>query len=318
MTKKFKFLLLGLILVLAVSGQTVLAQSDDSEYFPETGHFLTGDFYDFYFANPNARLVYGLPITEAFIDQQSGLLIQYFEKVRLEYHPEDPPGEKIKLTPLGKKTYEPGVIIEGLTTSTPNCHQQKGWNFPVCFSFYRFYDHFGGELQFGKPVSGLEYLHGRLVQYFENVKLVWMPENPDQARIVIAPLGYEYFYAVETDFSLLEPFKNYEYNLNISEIRVRAFPKHAVLPNGSTQEIDIIAVDQNNAPLTNGIVQVTVRYPDQDQGDTTTESLATDEFGLANIAINTNSTQPGVVEVIVKVTYNDLEGISITSFRIWY
>ena len=143
-----------------------------------------------------------------------------------------------------------------------------------------------------------------------------MPENPDQARIVIAPLGLHYFYAVEKDLTKRDPIRNYEYNLNISQIRVRAFPKYAVISNGSTQEIDIIAVDQNNAPLTNGIIQITLRYPDK--SETTTRSLATDEFGLANIALNIESSKPGVVEVLVRVTYNDLEGISVTSFRIWY
>ena len=314
--KKIQFVLLWLIIFMAFSGQVVLAQSESSVYFPETGHFLTGDFHDFYFANPNARLVYGLPITEAYTDKQSGILIQYFQKVRFEYHPESPPGERIKLTPLGLKTYEPGVPIESLTSSTPNCYQQKDWDFPVCFSFYSFYERYGGERQFGKPISGLEYLRGRLFQFFERAELIWMPENPDQARISIAPLGLTYLYAVETDLTPHIPFRNYEYNLNISQIKVRAFPKYAVIPNGNTQVIDIIAQDQNNAPLTNGIVQITMRYPDKTE--TTTRSLATDEYGLANVALNTNSSKPGVVEVIVKVLYNDIEGISVTSFRIWY
>lgn len=317
MTKKFRYVLLWLVIFLAVSGQIVLAQTDSNEYFPDTGHFLYGDFHDFYFANPNPELVYGQPITEAYIDQQSGLLVQYFEKARFELHPESPPGEQVKLTPIGQKTYSPGVLIEELSSSTPNCYQEKGWDFPVCFSFYNFYDHFGGAQQFGKPVSGLEYSHGRLVQYFEYAKLVWMPENPDQARIIIASLGFNYFYSTETDHSKLDPsLRNYEYNLNISEIRVRAFPKFAIVPNGRTQSIDIIAQDQNNAPLTNGIVNITILYPDGTKTQTTT--LATDENGLANLAFTTNSSKPGVVEVIVTVTYNDLEGISITSFRIWY
>jgi len=316
MTKKFRFVLIWLVIFLALTGQSVLAQSDSDEYFPETGHNLTGEFHDFYVANPNARLVYGLPITESYIDPQSGFRIQYFEKVRFELHPESPPGEKVQLTPLGEKIYEQGVVITNLSASTPNCHQQKDWEYPVCFSFYSFYQELGGERQFGKPVSGLEYTHGRLVQFFEYAELIWMPENPNQAQIVIAPLGLQYFYAVEKDLTKRDPLRSFEYNLNISQIRVRAFAKFAVIPSGPTQEIDIIAVDQNNAPLTNGIIQVTLRYPDETE--TTTRSLATDEFGLANLALNIESSDPGVVEVIVGVTYNDLEGISVTSFRIWY
>lgn len=316
MTKKLRYTLLWLVILLAISGQVVLAQSDPEKFFPETGHFLNGDFHDFYFANQNPELVYGLPITEAYIDPQSGLLVQYFEKIRFEYHPESPPGEKVKLTPVGEKTYEAGVTIEGLSSSKPNCYQQEGWDFPVCFSFYTFYEHFGGERQFGKPISSLEYTRGRLVQFFEYAQLVWMPENPNQTRIIIAPLGIKYYYSVETDLSKLEPFRNYEYNLNISDIQVRAFPQYAVISTGNTQVIDIIVEDQNNAPLTNGIVNITIHYPDNKV--TSTSTLATDENGLANLAFTINSSTPGVVKVIVKVAFNDLEGISITSFRIWY
>lgn len=316
MMKKYRFVILWLIIFLFISGQVVQAQSESRVYFPETGHYLTGDFHDFYFANPDARLLYGLPITEAYPDFQTGELIQYFQKVRFEFHPENPPGEKVILSPLGQKTYEKGMTIGGLSSSTPNCTQEKNWSYPVCFSFYNFYEQYGGERQFGKPVSGLEYLQGRLVQNFEYAKLVWTPENPDQARITIAELGLNYFISVEPNQDRMKPLRNFEYNLYINEIRVKAFPKHAVIPNGSTQVIDIIAVDQNNAPLTNGIVQITLRYPDDKE--TTTSTLATDENGLANVALTTNSSKMGVVEVIVQVVYNDLEGISITSFRIWY
>ena len=309
-------MLFWLVIFLAFSGQMIFAQSDSTEFFPEIGHYVVGDFHDFYFSNPDARLVYGLPITDEYIDPQSGLLIQYFEKVRFEYHPESPPGERIKLTPLGVKTLEHGDTIQGLTASTPNCHQQNGWEYPVCFSFFNFYQRYGGERQFGKPIAGLEYLDGHLVQFFEYAQLIWMPENPDQARITIAALGYKYFYAFETDLRKLEPYRNYEYNLSISEINVRAFAKQAVISNGSTQDIYIIAVDQNNAPLSNGIVQVSFRYPDKIEGRTRT--YQTDEYGLAKVPLTAESTKPGVVEVVVRVTYNDLEGISVTSFRIWY
>lgn len=316
MSKKFRFVIIFVTLMVVMLGQTVSAQTGDSEYFPETGHNLEGEFFSFYYSHPNPQLVYGLPITEAFIDPETSRLVQYFENVRFEYYSENPAGAKVVLSALGAELYEHGTTIPNLTASTPNCLQQISWNYPICSSFLTFYQQNGGQPLFGKPVSGLEYLRGRLVQFFEYAELIWMPENPQQARIVIAPLGLTYFHAIGEDSSRLSPIRNFQYNLNISDIKVNAFTKYAVIPSGSSQSVDIIAKDQNNAPLTNGIVQITIRYPDDTEA--TTNSLATDEFGLANLAFLAQSERTGPVEVIVKVLYNDLESLAITSFRIGY
>lgn len=317
MDRRLRYLTLVLAVLLMLSVQSAFAQQGGSEYFPETGHNVTGDFHTFYFANPNARLVYGLPVTEAFIDPETGRLIQYFENARFEYFAENMAGDKVRLTPVGQSMYEHGTYITGLTESTPNCYQQDNWDYPVCFSFHSFYEDYGGESQFGRPVSGLEYLRGRLVQFFEYAQLVWMPEHPPESEILVAQLGLKYFYANETNPDLLDPITNFIYYSNISEIRVSAFPKRAVISNGSDQEIGVIARDQNNAPLANAIIYVTLRFPDG--SETEIRQLATDKFGLANFTIsNAASSELGPVEVIVRLTYNDLETITVTSFRIWY
>ena len=316
MRKKYRFLIILVALLTVIVSQSVSAQSGDSEYFPETGHNLKEDFFTFYHENPFARLVYGLPITEAYIDPESGRLVQYFENVRFEFIAENPLGAKVVLTPLGQTLYQQGTVIPDLTAATPNCNQDEDWLYPVCSSFYTFFTRFGGEGQFGKPVSGLEFLRGRLVQSFEFAQLVWMPENPEQARIVVAPLGLRHFYASDAEVARLQPIRNFEYNLNINDISVKAFTKYAVVSSGSSQSVDVIARDQNNAPLTNGIVQITILYPDDTKMNS--EDLATDEYGLANLAFRTQSDLTGPVEVIVRVTYNDLESITVTSFRIGY
>ncbi len=317
MDRRFRLLTLVLAVLLMLSVQSAFAQQGGADYFPETGHNLTGDFYTFYTANPNARLVYGLPVTEAFIDPDTGRLIQYFEKARFEYFAENMTGDKVRLTPVGQSMYEHGTYVTGLAESTPNCYQQDNWDYPVCFSFHTFYERYGGESQFGRPVSGLELLRGRLVQFFEYAQLVWMPENPPEDQIVPAQLGLKYFFAHETDLDLLKPLTNFMYYSNISEIRVSAFPKWAVISNGSDQEIGVIARDRNNAPLANAFIYVTLRYPDG--SETEFSQLTTDNNGLANFTIsNAASSELGPVEVIVRLTYNNLETITVTSFRIWY
>jgi hypothetical protein len=60
---------------------------DGCTYFPQTGHNLCGEFEDYWRAF-GALPIYGFPISEAFIHPETGLLTQYFERTRFEYHPD--------------------------------------------------------------------------------------------------------------------------------------------------------------------------------------------------------------------------------------
>jgi hypothetical protein len=73
-------------------------------YVPESGHTLGGAFGWYHDANGGAALL-GLPISEEFVEPQpdgTTLLVQYFERARLSYHPElaGGPGE-VQRAPLG-------------------------------------------------------------------------------------------------------------------------------------------------------------------------------------------------------------------------
>ena len=60
-------------------------------YFPETGHTLGGDFGRTWAAG-GGLIVYGYPLSEEFVEVNPSngkpYLTQYFERVRMEYHPE--------------------------------------------------------------------------------------------------------------------------------------------------------------------------------------------------------------------------------------
>lgn len=58
----------------------------ECDYFPATGHTLCGVFQRWW--NDEGGLpVFGYPISEPF--EEGGYLVQYFERARLEYHPEN-------------------------------------------------------------------------------------------------------------------------------------------------------------------------------------------------------------------------------------
>lgn len=77
-----------------------------ASYFAQTGHSLGGSFLGFWRANGGLPS-FGYPISEPFeqTNEQDGkgYTVQYFERVRFEYHPENPPAYQVQLGHLGRQ-----------------------------------------------------------------------------------------------------------------------------------------------------------------------------------------------------------------------
>jgi hypothetical protein len=79
-------------------------------YFDETGHFV-GERFQAYWQSNGGIPVFGYPISEAFEEKSATdgktYLVQYFERNRLEYHPENTGNQfEILLGLLGVQKYE--------------------------------------------------------------------------------------------------------------------------------------------------------------------------------------------------------------------
>jgi hypothetical protein len=83
--------------------QRVDAGSDaNCTYFPETGHRLCFAFRDYW--NERGGLpIFGYPISEEFQDPAAGLTVQFFERQRFEWHPENPPAWQVQGGLLGRE-----------------------------------------------------------------------------------------------------------------------------------------------------------------------------------------------------------------------
>lgn len=312
MNRSLKFILVGLLLIAAASSTIALAQSSN-EYFPDTGHYVSDEFLLFYNQTPNARTIYGSPITEEFGDKTTGRKVQYFQNARFEYFPEHPPGEQVLLTQLGTALHDNGRLIE-IIPSAAYCKQKEEWVFPVCFAFLDFYEEHDGAIHFGKPISGIEYYKGRLIQQFEFAHFVWVPENPSGAKVTLAPLGMQFFHRIGENPARLEPIRIFGYE--VLHMQVRVFTQQAVVSQGDSQTINVVVRDQNNAPITAALVSITVEYPDGHKE--TIDSIPTNDNGIAQSAFIVNSDQVGVVNVSVSVTFYELISYGITTFRLWY
>jgi hypothetical protein len=78
----------------------------DFQYFPETGHSTSYRFLETWLANGGVES-FGYPISEKF--EEASLtdgkirLVQYFERARFEYHPDESWSKQIKLGHLGRE-----------------------------------------------------------------------------------------------------------------------------------------------------------------------------------------------------------------------
>ncbi|MEN9934402.1 MAG: hypothetical protein RLZZ387_981 [Chloroflexota bacterium] len=82
----------------------------DATYFPETSHSLGGAFRAYWRAHGGLP-VFGYPISEEFLERGADgreYVVQYFERHRLELHPESPPPYNVQLTRLGDVVLQQG------------------------------------------------------------------------------------------------------------------------------------------------------------------------------------------------------------------
>ena len=123
---------------------------------------------------------------------------------------------------------------------------------------------------------------------------------------------------VVADFSLLQPIKNNIYVLSISELKVRAFTKSAVVSQGQEQTLYITVYDQNSAPVEGALVNVVIKYPDGTEITLPTFDTEKDKEGLAETSFTVDTDFQGVAEITATVTYRGITKVIKTSFRVGY
>ncbi|MHB1134352.1 MAG: hypothetical protein ACYC4L_18430 [Chloroflexota bacterium] len=69
-------------------------------FFPETGHVLAFAFKDFWLARGGLN-VFGYPTTEQLVE--NGVIVQYCQRARFEWRPENPAGQQVVLGDLGRE-----------------------------------------------------------------------------------------------------------------------------------------------------------------------------------------------------------------------
>lgn len=295
------------------------AQSEDARYFPETGHWVSGSFLRFYDSVPDPVLTFGYPITDAFqtdtVPQYPGLLVQYFQKARFEYHPENPIELRVVLSQLGDYLYQvdgQGEAVQIAQTMSA-CRRIPQDGYPVCYAFLTFFDRYGGVAQFGYPISEIEWHDGSMVQYFQRARFEWHAGSSNGQRVTLTNLGKQYFLLKEPSSYLL-PSQD-DYAAKVLSLQAHAFVTRSVIAPNGTQVLYVIVQDQNLRAVPNAGVSVIVTLADG------TESRyilpITNQFGVASISFNISGKSLGVATIDIFITSNLLSAKTRTSFRVW-
>lgn len=315
--KKFRFLTFLILLTVVVFGisRAATAQSSDSIYVNETGHWIWGDFLHLYNSSTDPLLVFGYPITDDYSDPLTDNRIQYFQKVRFDVV-DTTQGERVQVAQLGRLLYVPGAPLADIAQEGPTCRMFEN-GLSVCYAFLQFYDANNGAVFFGAPISGVEVIDGRYMQYFENVRMEWWPDRPSGQRVVLTDLGRLYFDKYVNDPELLkaDPAANSAGDL-VKPI-TRVFVLHSLIGAGESQTVYVIAQDQFLRPLDGAQVGVTLAFPD---GTTEFYRLnETNEFGISQFTFNAaNLPTRSVVNVRAEINLRGETSTGISWFRLWW
>lgn len=162
-------------------------------FFTETGHTLGGKFLD-YWNKHGSLAIFGFPITEEFEevnpDDGKTYRVQYFERNRFEYHPENAGTfYEVQLGLLGRAfSAQTGPAVSGYynsgeTEPVPGGFLFKETGHTLTGKFLEYWQTNGGLAQFGlpatEPFQELSPIDGKTytVQYFERNRFELHPEN---------------------------------------------------------------------------------------------------------------------------------------------
>jgi hypothetical protein len=312
----------------------VVAQGGSTRYFEETGLNVSGPFLRFFDAHGGLAL-FGYPLTRVY--SKEGQLVQVFQRAMMELHEEGPEGSYVTLVSLGEALWDREPPIPPSEIPAPD-HAGKQYfaetGHTVCFSFLDFYRSHGGVDMFGYPITewSLE-PNGRIVQYFQHVKMEWHPENAPNKRVQLGMLGRIYVEqhvdriytqpespAIAARSPIEEVVSRSEAPVDpgrVTELRVRASVREAITGADSKQTVHVYVFDQNDRGVPGASVGLQVAYQGKLAGQS--PMPATNANGYSELEFGVDSPTSGPVVILkLNARYGDLVTQTSTAFLAWW
>jgi hypothetical protein len=182
-----------LVVALCVSAFPLptFAAAPTARYYPQTGHWVSGDFLTFFDGHGGLDL-FGYPRTETMF--ADGRLVQYFQRARFESWPENSPPYDVQLMLIGDVVTGP-ADPPASPPSDPNAVYFSQTGHSLSGPFRAFFDSRGGLAIFGYPTSEAKPdSSGFVVQRFQRARLELHPELPPAYQVSLGLLGDQFVF----------------------------------------------------------------------------------------------------------------------------
>lgn len=311
--------LVSLSVLAAMAFLAPAAAQTGARFYSETGHWVRDPFLAYVDATGGLTR-YGYPITDEYLDPQSGLKVQYFQNARLEWHPENPEPYRIQLGLLGDELGQrkPPIPVSQIPPrSHPSCQYFEATGHTACYAFLKYWRTHGGLDAFGYPIAEYTVEADRVIQYFQRAKMIWHAGKPDDERVKLAPLGEIYYRFAQLDPERLRPHASAESLAEITSLRVRAAVLNAVLPDDATQTAYVVVSDQLGWAVPQAAATLIIHSP---AGDETIQLAPTNDKGWSAHSFPAGRFRAGtMVALEFIITYPGVPDANTrTSYLIWY
>lgn len=198
--------IITIIITSCISQQGSETNAIESYYFEKTGHTVKGDFLQFFITYGGVQSL-GYPLTEEII--VDGWTVQYFEKGRLERHPENDPAYRITVGWLGDLLHRRRPPLSPANISdlnTPNYRYFPQTGHTLSGDFLNYFNANKGSLRFGLPISEPFLWEGKLAQDFQSARFFWTPEK--EIPVTLEEIGRVHLETTGLDKTLLKAIKD--------------------------------------------------------------------------------------------------------------
>jgi len=298
-------------------------------YFVATGHYVCDEFLRFY-DELSGDTILGQPLSEAYPDDARGVLVQYFERARLEARPQS---DGTQIAQLGALIEELGYAFPRLdpeevpqfATALQRYYHDSGHT--VSLAFLEFYLEHGGPDTFGLPISEVMFADGFTVQYFERARMEWHPEAEPRPEVRVSKLAEANLQRFGVPSSMRDPLppppsvlsaEGEPVRAAVREVRVSASVGTVIAGAGRAgeQSVHVFVIDQQGGPVKDVAVTAAVRYR---EGRVTYNLWPTDEAGYTGQVFKLGASTPGERIVIdVHAIHDELVGRTQTFFMAWW
>jgi hypothetical protein len=262
-----------------------------------------------------------------------GLWVQYFDNARLEWHAGNYDPHKVQL----------GLLADILGHNQPRVvNAGSGFFFggylyqyfdetghSASLAFLDYFRRNGGLSVFGYPVTEPMEEGGRVVQYFQRMRLEWHPERVRNDRIRPGELGLEYIYrfGLPAGVRLREGAHSAiggvgdPVSANARKLTCLVTVDETVVRRGEQQTVFVKLGDTFGEPVAGADVLILVRNSIE---TSQFPPLQTDEVGIATLPFVVDSSLPVGEDMIVQVEVQALiDDVPLTCesralFSIWY